>query len=511
MEGQPSTENESSSCETSREAFPATVEPPWKRRRTLFTKVVVPGSIVGAGVLTLVLLLRPSSSGEEEVEGLSSTTWLDEGKGGEGAHRGSGSDIDATGGTDLIEDEAIWGEEDLDDPDSAPEAEGVDSGLEETDEFEDEEELGEGQPEGTVVFEGALGRGATVVGRLTDHGLDPREANEVVTALKGHFNFRRSRPRDTYRLELSGDDRVVSLFRYEAGPTEIYEVRRRGGGLEGRRVKVKTKLIRIRVGRRVKGSLAQAISASGLRNRVLRTFLRTFGSNINFQNDLREGDTFRVIADEERLNGEFLRYKTVWALEYNGEQTGRLRAFYFRPPKGRGRYYNERGESLRRKHLRTPCNYTRISSPFDLNRFHPILRRRVPHRGVDFAAPRGTPIWATADGTVRFAARKGANGNLVIIRHGGGLESIYAHLQKFARGLKRGQSVSQGQVIGYVGSTGRSTGPHLHFGLRKNGRFIDPMKYRSGPGPPIDPQYRTQFRRQARKLVQELEGIRIGR
>jgi murein DD-endopeptidase MepM/ murein hydrolase activator NlpD len=246
-----------------------------------------------------------------------------------------------------------------------------------------------------------------------------------------------------------------------------------------------------------------------LKSQVVAIFTRTFGSNINFQDQIRDGDTIRLIAEEEHLNGDFLRYKAIAAMEYNGEEVGRLRAFYFKTPDARGKYFNERGESLQRTQLQSPCTYRRISSPFDLNRLHPILKRRVPHRGVDFAASRGTPVWAVADGAVTFAARKGANGNLVIIRHSGGLESIYAHLQKFARGIKRGLEVSQGDVIGNVGSTGRSTGPHLHFGLRKNGTFIDPVTYRTGPGRSISPQHKAKFLRQARELISELNAIPI--
>ncbi len=508
-----SEDTEASSVEPSREAFPSTVDPPWKRRKTLLTTVVVPGTLVGAGLVTLILVLRPpGSDGDEEQERSAQAhrdpTDTHENDGHRAPVRDATGDVDPA---DLHEGEEIWGEEDdLDDIDAEVVAEpaGPESEGTENDEVLSSKSEAD-HTDGNIVFEGELGAGSTVVGKLSSHGLTRREAAEVVAALDGFYDFRKSQPGHQYRLVLGGVESAVQGFRYQSGPTEIYEVKRRRGELEGRRVTVKTTTKRIRVGRRLRGSLSATITTAGLKRRVLRVFLSTFGADINFQNEQREGDTFRVIADEEHLDGEFVGYEAIRAIEYSGERISKRRAFYFKAPGGRASFYNKRGESLQRTRFRTPCNYRRISSPFDPSRLHPVLKRRIPHNGVDFAAPRGTPVWATAEGTVGFVGRKGASGNLVIIRHHGGLESIYAHLQRFARGLKRRQEVKQGQVIGYVGSTGRSTGPHLHFGLRRKGRFIDPMKHRAGPARTIDPQHKAKFLRQARRLAKELDGITI--
>lgn len=506
----PQEDTEASSVEPTHEAFPSTVDPPWKRRKNLLTTVVVPGTLVGAGLVTLILVLRPPGSNRDEeqeqsVQAHQDPTEPQEGNGERSSARDATGDVDPS---DLSGTDDIWGEEDdLDEIDAAvaeptpndtvaAKAEGRGASNSETD-----------RSEGNVVFEGVIGAGTTVTGKLSSHGLNRSEAAAVVAALDGLYDFRRSRPGDRYRLVLGGTERGIQVFRYETGPTEIYEVSRRRGELVGRRVAVKTTIKRVRVGRRVVGSLASTISSSGLKSRVLRVFLNTFGSDINFQNAQREGDVFRVIADEERLDGEFLGYEAIRAIEYSGERVTKRRAFYFKAPGGRASFFNERGESLERTKFRTPCNYRRISSPFDPNRLHPVLKRRTPHNGVDFAAPRGTPVWATTEGTVGFVGRKGASGNLVILRHPGNLESIYAHLQRFARGLKRRQEVRQGQVIGYVGSTGRSTGPHLHFGLRRKGRFIDPMKHRAGPARMIEPQHKAKFIRLSRRLAKELDSI----
>ena len=155
-----------------------------------------------------------------------------------------------------------------------------------------------------------------------------------------------------------------------------------------------------------------------------------------------------------------------------------------------------------------PLHYTRLSSPFG-RRYHPILKRRIFHNGVDFAAPRGTPIWACQEGKIITAGRVGANGNLVVIEHANGLRSMYAHMQRFASGIRPGVQVRERQVIGYVGSTGRSTGPHLHFGLKKSGRFIDPLKYKVQPGRPVASKYRSQLKALMKRQGSALDDIPI--
>jgi len=172
----------------------------------------------------------------------------------------------------------------------------------------------------------------------------------------------------------------------------------------------------------------------------------------------------------------------VHALEYDGQRTGKVQAFYYTASNSTGQFYDDTGRAMQGGWLRTPLRYERLSSGFNPRRFHPILKRTMPHLGVDYAAATGTPVWAAADGRVIFAGRKGANGNLIIIRHGGGFETAYAHLLRIKSGIRPGTFVKQRELIGFVGSTGRSTGPHLHFGLKKYNRSIDPLAELNGPG-----------------------------
>jgi murein DD-endopeptidase MepM/ murein hydrolase activator NlpD len=361
---------------------------------------------------------------------------------------------------------------------------------------------------GRPVHQGTLGRNTTLSQRLGEYGLDAAQINEIVQALRGHFDFRRSQPTDKFTL-VRGEGGEVARFRYEVGPAEIYEARRRGQELSGRKVPVRVTSRRRGVGGQIALGLAAALAAAKLPGSVFRAFQNTLGRDIDFRTAQRRGDLFKAIVDEEFVAGKRVGLGSVWALEYQGQTTGRQRAFFYKDASGEGRYYDRRGRTFERSRFLTPVRNARISSRFNLRRLHPVLKRRVAHLGVDYAAPRGTPVRATLAGKVTYVGRKGASGNLVILRHEGGLESIYAHLSRFRRGLKRRQAVEQGYVIGYVGSTGRSTGPHLHFGLREKGRFIDPLKQSRVPGRPIAQKYRAKFLRHARRLARQLDAVRL--
>ncbi|RKY57901.1 MAG: hypothetical protein DRP95_06495 [Candidatus Latescibacterota bacterium] len=177
---------------------------------------------------------------------------------------------------------------------------------------------------------------------------------------------------------------------------------------------------------------------------------------------------------------------------------------YFRDPSGREDYYTLEGKSLRKMFLKSPLRYRRISSNFSRRRFHPILRRYMPHWGVDYAAPPGTPVHATADGVVVFRGYKGPNGNMVILRHRNGYRTYYLHRSRFARGIRKGKKVKQGQVIGYVGATGLATGPHLDYRVRKGRRFVNPLKLRASNAQPVSRRYWEEFQRVRDRYVRIL-------
>lgn len=344
---------------------------------------------------------------------------------------------------------------------------------------------------------------------LTGAGLSGQEADALIAALDGVMDFRRCRPEHELVID-RGSDGTLRRFEYRASITQVYEATRDDEGtLVGRQVEVPVERNRLHRGGTITSSLGGALERAGLGRTLVGVFVEIFEPEVSFTSDTRAGDTFRIIVDEERIAGEFLRYGTVHAIEVRGERLGERRAFWYAPREDLADYYDETGRAVHGGWLRTPLRYDRISSPFDPRRRHPILNRVRPHNGTDYAAATGTPVWATADGVVTFVGPRGANGNLVSLRHANGYESHYAHLSRFASGLQRNDRVRQRQVIGYVGSTGRSTGPHLHFGLKRNGRFVDPQAELNGPGRMMPSAFLGRFRRTVRELRAELSRISV--
>ena len=219
---------------------------------------------------------------------------------------------------------------------------------------------------------------------------------------------------------------------------------------------------------------------------------------------IRVGDSFTVIYDEKFVDTLSVGVGRIWGAKFT--HLGKdIYAIPF-PQNGKVQYWELDGGSLRKQLLKAPLKFTRISSGYTKSRFHPVLKKYRPHTGIDYAAPSGTPVRSVADGVVTFRAYKGAGGNTVKIKHPGNLTSGYLHLKGYAKGLKVGSRVSQGQVIGYVGSTGRSTGPHLDFRLWKGSQPINPLKVPQKPSEPIAKENREKFEWVRDRIVAELEG-----
>jgi len=224
---------------------------------------------------------------------------------------------------------------------------------------------------------------------------------------------------------------------------------------------------------------------------------------VDFTRDIRPGDRFDVLIERlESPEGE-RRFGRILAARVDVAATPSY-AFYFEGETGRGGFYDTKGRSLRRAFLRAPLQYRRISSRFG-GRYHPILNRWRSHQGTDYAAAWGTPVRATADGVVAFAGREGGYGNLIEVRHANGIRTRYGHLSKFAKGLHVGQRVSQDQTVGYVGSTGLSTGPHLHYEFLVNGRATNPQRKDAGPVQAVPSKLKPQFETLRTQLLAELE------
>jgi murein DD-endopeptidase MepM/ murein hydrolase activator NlpD len=232
-----------------------------------------------------------------------------------------------------------------------------------------------------------------------------------------------------------------------------------------------------------------------------------FGWDIDFALNIRNGDSFSVIYQEDYLNGKKLNDGPILAAEFIN-QGHVYRAIRYTDPTGNSDYYDPSGKSMRKAFLRTPVEFTRISSGFTMGRFHPILNKIRAHKGVDYAAPTGTPIKATGDGKITFRGRKGGYGNVVILQHGARYSTLYGHMSKFRGGLAVGSRVRQGQVIGYVGMTGLATGPHLHYEFRIDGVHRDPLRVKLPGAEPLGNKYRDDFNSKAKALIAKLDLIR---
>jgi murein DD-endopeptidase MepM/ murein hydrolase activator NlpD len=234
----------------------------------------------------------------------------------------------------------------------------------------------------------------------------------------------------------------------------------------------------------VESSLFGAMDGAGGDPELAVRVAEIYQWDIDFLRDLRKGDTFVVVVDRQTVDGEFYGWGTVFVSRFvNDDRT--LDAVVYPDDSGRLGYYDLEGRPLRKQFLRSPLKFSRVTSRFSMNRFHPVLRRRMPHYGVDYGAPVGTSVHVTADGTVTFAGRKGGGGNMVTVRHTNGYETSYLHLSRYGKGIRRGARISQGQVIGYVGSTGLSTGPHLDYRVTLNGKWINPLRISSPPVKPL--------------------------
>jgi len=255
----------------------------------------------------------------------------------------------------------------------------------------------------------------------------------------------------------------------------------------------------------IHGSLYAALAAHGESPQMAAELAEIFAWDIDFHTDLRRGDSFRVLIEERYRHGKSVGSPRILAAEMVNRQRV-FQAVSYPSQADHGTYYRPDGSAIRRMFLRSPLHYSRISSPFSLHRFHPILGQYRPHLGIDYAAPAGTPVRSVADGVIAWAGMKGASGNMVEVRHNSVYSTFYLHLSRFASEVQVGKRVAQGEVIGYVGATGLATGPHLDFRLSKEGKYLNPLEHsnKSLEAPPLPRQALPAFRAHARRLLAEL-------
>jgi murein DD-endopeptidase MepM/ murein hydrolase activator NlpD len=257
----------------------------------------------------------------------------------------------------------------------------------------------------------------------------------------------------------------------------------------------------------IRSSLFAATDDAGIPDAIAMQLVQIFSSDIDFHLDLRQGDRFRVIYQSGYSSGEMTTSGQVLAAEFIN-QGKTYSAVLYRDANGRADYFTPEGKPIHKTFLRSPLEFSRISSGFTLARFHPVLKRWRAHKGVDYAAPIGTRIKATADGSVAFAGQQGGYGNIVILQHAGGVTTVYGHLSRFAPGLRKGQRISQGDIIGHVGMSGLASGPHLHYEFRVNGQHRDPLKVALPNTSTITTVNQAALKQQAAPLLAQLTLLR---
>jgi murein DD-endopeptidase MepM/ murein hydrolase activator NlpD len=348
-----------------------------------------------------------------------------------------------------------------------------------------------------------LGRGDTLADALRRNGLSLAEVHALAAGLReAGANLRRMRAGDQLELSRDAGARIVAVA-YAPTAWQRYDATRVETDWKIERTDVTPEIRTETREGEVRNSLWDAVDAGAITPQTMLDLVQIFESSFDFNADTRTGDRFRLLVEARYANGTFVEDGRILAAQYVTEDET-LSGVAYEVDRRLG-YYDRDGRSLKKMFLRSPLQFTRISSGFSYRRPHPVLGGVRPHLAIDYAAPIGTPVWAVADGTVEFAGRKGGNGIQVLLRHRAGYKTYYNHLSRVAKGIRRGARVSQKRVIGYVGSTGLSTGAHLDYRVSRNGTFVNPLNEKFLPGDPIPANQRTAFSSQAKALLDSLE------
>jgi murein DD-endopeptidase MepM/ murein hydrolase activator NlpD len=349
-------------------------------------------------------------------------------------------------------------------------------------------------------------RGDTVSELLRRMNVQDAAADVFLRQSPSASSFRQLRIGSLLQAETDHDHQLLAL-RYTDNDGNLAQILR---GDDGFRLESAPAVIERRVfvqTGEIVSSLYAATDEAGLPDAIANQLAEIFGGDIDFHRDLRRGDRFSVIYEMNHVNGEPAGSGRVLAAEFSNH--GRtFRAFHFENSRHGGDYFSPDGKSMRKAFLRSPIEFSRVSSGFSRSRYHPVLNEWRAHKGVDYAAPIGTKVRATSDGSVEFVGSKGGYGNVVILNHQGRYQTVYGHLSRFAAGLRRGQRVSQGETIGYVGKTGLASGPHLHYEFKIGGIQRDPLKVSLPDGKPIEEVQRNAFMEVTRELDARLALLR---
>jgi len=349
-------------------------------------------------------------------------------------------------------------------------------------------------------------RGDTLAALLARLGVDPAVAARLVRENGRAKPFRSLRPGMSVQVRTADHGDLLSL-RFVAGRDTVLGFDRTPDGFSAVEEPAEfSRAVHVATGE-IQSSLFAAADDTGLPDSVAIQLAEIFGGDIDFHRDLRKGDRFAVIYETLYHQGQALKSGRVLAAEFvNDGQTHR--AVWFGEDPDAGSYYAPDGKSLRKAFLRSPLEFSRVTSGFSTRRFHPLLKTWRAHNGVDYGAPTGTRVRTTGDGVIELAGQQNGYGNVVVVRHRGGITTLYAHLSKFGAGIRRGARVSQGDIVGYVGATGWATGPHLHYEFRVGNDHRNPLKMVFPSSDPVPAARMDAFREQTGSYAAQLEHLR---
>ena len=335
-------------------------------------------------------------------------------------------------------------------------------------------------------------QGETLFSIFTKYGLRTEELFEMKSAAANIHPLRELQPGNPYRFILDKQN-YINSFTYEIDDNTIIKIERMDDCFRAHKCNIPYETHVLTIGGSIEDNLISAVGTDRANYLLALEVADILTWDIDFNTDLRTGDTFRIIAEGLYLNGEFKKYGRILSVEFINNKTP-YNAYLFEND-GKMDYYNAEGQSLRKAFLKAPLSFRRISSSFSKNRRHPILKIYRPHHGIDYAAATGTPVSATADGTVRFAGYKGNYGKLIIISHRNGYQTYYGHLSRIKSNVHKGKKVRQDDLIGYVGTTGMATGPHLHYEMRMDKTPINPLSVKSIAGKPVPSAQMAEFKK----------------
>lgn len=332
--------------------------------------------------------------------------------------------------------------------------------------------------------------------------LSPQQLHAIVQDEQSKSILTKLRPKQQLQFQLN-EDRLQAI-KYTISPEKTLLITRTGEAFNSYLIEHPVEIRLTHASGKIESSLFQAGLEAGLSDNIIMELVNIFGWDVDFALDIRKGDSFTLLFEEHYLDGEKLRDGKILAAEFVNQEHP-FRAVLFTDPEGNSQYFSEDGHSMRKAFLRSPVDFRRISSTFQRERYHPVLGKKRPHKGVDYAAATGTPIKAAGDGKVLFRGKKGGYGNTVILQHGSTITTLYGHLSKFRRGVGNGSRVKQGQIIGYVGQSGLATGPHLHYEFRINNVHRNPLTVKLPDAAPIPDKYKGEFQQQAKQLLTQLD------